>query len=64
MARITEKDTGFVSTTIRLTAKENKTLRKAAAESNISFNGWAIQTLNDAAKKILRKAKLNGEDGS
>lgn len=61
IARITEKETGYVSTTLRLTAKENKDLRKASAEVGMSFNGWAIHTLNTEAKKIIKKKdKLDG----
>jgi uncharacterized protein (DUF1778 family) len=55
--RITTKEDGYVVTSLRLTAAENKLLRAASAEVGISFNGWAIQTLTAAAKKIVKKDK-------
>jgi hypothetical protein len=55
--RMTEKETGFIVTSLRLPAEANKTLRKASAEVGMSFNWWAVQTLTAAAKKILKKDK-------
>jgi len=54
---MTEKETGFIVTSLRLPAEANKTLRKASAEVGMSFNWWAVQTLTAAAKKILKKDK-------
>lgn len=57
IARITEKETGFITTSLRLTAADNKKLRDASATVGISFNGWAVNTLLAEAKKILKKDK-------
>jgi hypothetical protein len=54
----TKKRTGYVVTSLRLLAQENRELRRAAKREGISFNGWAINTLLTAARK---GTSANGE---
>jgi hypothetical protein len=51
VGRVTQKTTGYVTTSLRLLAKENRELRKYARTLGISFNGWAINTLLNEARK-------------
>jgi hypothetical protein len=49
--QVTPKTTGYITTSLRLLAKENRELRKYAKSLGISFNGWAVQTLLNEARK-------------
>lgn len=53
------KETGsdYMTTSLRLTVDENKTLREASAKVGISFNWWAVQLLTAEAKKLLKGKK-------
>jgi hypothetical protein len=56
--RWTKKRTGYIVTSLRLLAKENRELRKYALTQGISFNSWALNTLLTEARK---GSKTNGE---
>jgi hypothetical protein len=59
--RQTKKRTGYIVTSLRLLAQENRELRRAAKNERISFNSWALNLLLTEARK---GKKTNGEAGS
>jgi uncharacterized protein (DUF1778 family) len=57
VGRQTTKKTGYITTSLRLLAEENRELRAAAAVEGLSFNGWAVNTLLKQAKNIQKRSE-------
>ena len=56
--KVTLKRTGYITTSLRLQAEENRELRRFAKKVGLSFNGWGVQTLLNEARK---GKKTNGK---
>jgi len=55
VGRRSSRKTGVIVQSIRLLAKDNNELHKAAKAEGISFNGWATVTLKREADKVLKR---------
>jgi uncharacterized protein (DUF1778 family) len=53
--RYSKKKAGYVSQSLRLTADENKLIRKASGLEGSSINHWAVLALVKAAKARIAK---------
>jgi hypothetical protein len=54
MKRLPSVGEKFITQTMRATSDENKLHKRAAKRMGLSFNAWAIHTLNEAATHQLQ----------
>jgi hypothetical protein len=57
--RYSKKKSGYISTSLRMTVADNRTLRKAATFEGLSINHWSLRILLAAAKRRVNKGKFD-----